>query len=195
HRAPHLLAETHQPDIARRTAWYLDCKEAVVARLTGIAAIDPTGASAFRLVDPETGGWDPDRCRLAETPIDKLPPIIGATEGVGYLTRARAEATGLRAGTPVACGAGDVPASQIGACAVGIGDVHLSLGTAVYFGILSDTRLEDPGRRLGPLRHIAPPGWLLWLEIATGGGGPSWVPSAERGGGGGPTRATPHTTQ
>ncbi len=167
--------ETHEPDIARRTAWYLDCKEAVVARLTGTAAIDPTGASAFRLVDPETGGWDPDRCRLAETPIDKLPPIIGATEVVGYLTREAAEATGLRAGTPVACGAGDVPASQIGAGAVGIGDVHLSLGTAVYFGILSDTRLEDPGRRLGPLRHIAPPGWLLWLEIATGGAALSWL--------------------
>ena len=167
--------ETHQPEVARRTAWYLDCKEAVVARLTGTPAIDPTGASAFRLVDPETGDWDPDRCRLADVPIERLPPIVAATEVVGTLTRDAADATGLRAGTPVACGAGDVPASQIGAGAVAIGDVHLSLGTAVYFGILSDARLEDPSRRLGPLRHVAPPGWLLWLEIATGGAALSWL--------------------
>ena len=167
--------EANEPETARRTAWYLDCKEAVVARLTGVAAIDPTGASAFRLVDPATGDWDAGRCDAAGTPRDRLPPIIAATEVVGQLTDEAAAATGLRAGTPVACGAGDVPASQIGAGAVGTGDVHLSLGTAVYFGILSDTQLADPGRRLGPLRHIAPPGWLLWLEIATGGAALSWL--------------------
>ena len=178
--------ETHEPDIARRTAWYLDCKEAVVARLTRSAAIDPTGASAFRLVDPATGAWDADLCRIAETPLDRLPPIRGATEAVGALTREAADMTGLRPGTPVACGAGDVPASQIGAGAVASGDVHLSLGTAVYFGILSETRLSDPGRRLGPLRHIAPPGWLLWLEIATGGAALSWL-DRQIAGLGGPT--------
>lgn len=167
--------EAHEPDIARRTAWYLDCKEAVVARLTGNAAIDPTGASGFRLVDPATGGWDAELCRLAGTPIERLPPIRGATEIVGSVGHDAALTTGLRPGTPVACGAGDVPASQIGAGAVSSGDVHLSLGTAVYFGILSETRLTDPSRRLGPLRHIAPPGWLLWLEIATGGAALSWL--------------------
>ncbi len=167
--------ESHEREVARRTAWYLDCKEAVVARLTGTAAIDPTGASAFRLVDPATGEWDGELCRLADVPIARLPPIVGATEVVGTLTREAADATGLRPGTPVACGAGDVPASQIGAGAVAVGDVHLSLGTAVYFGVLSDVHLKDPARRLGPLRHIALPGWLLWLEIATGGGALSWL--------------------
>jgi xylulokinase len=167
--------ESHESATARRTAWYLDCKEAVVARLTGKVATDPTGASAFRLVDPQTGDWDPERCRVAETPIDRLPPIVGATDVVGELSHDAATATGLRAGTPVACGAGDVPASQIGAGAVRTGDVHLSLGTAVYFGVLAASRLDDPGRRLGPLRHIAPPGWLLWLEIATGGAALSWL--------------------
>src|SRR5690349_20083973 len=157
--------ETHEPDIARRTARYLDCKEAVVARLTGTAAIDPTGASAFRLVDPATGDWDPERCELADVPIARLPPILAATDVVGRLTREAAAAPGLRPGTPVATGAG----------AIGVGDVHLSLGTAVYFGILCDTHVEDPARRLGPLRHIAPPGWLLWLEIATGGAALSWL--------------------
>lgn len=167
--------EAHEPETARQAAWYVDCKEALAARLTGVVAIDPAGASAFRLLDPRTDGWDLDRCRLAGVPIDRLPPIAAATDVIGGLTPAAAALTGLLVGTPVACGAGDVPASQIGAGAVGPGDVHLSLGTAVYFGILSATQVADPGRRLGPLRHIAPPGWLLWLEIATGGAALSWL--------------------
>jgi sugar (pentulose or hexulose) kinase len=167
--------EAHEPETARRTAWYVDCKEAVAARLTGVVAIDPAGASAFRLVDPRTDDWDLERCRLAGVPIDRLPPILAATNVIGHLTPAAAGLTGLRVGTPVACGTGDVAASQIGAGAVDPGDVHLSLGTAVYFGILASTQIADPGRRLGPLRHIAPPGWLLWLEIATGGAALSWL--------------------
>jgi xylulokinase len=167
--------QAHEPETARRTAWYVDCKEAVAARLTGAVAIDPAGASAFRLLDPGSDEWDPDRCRIAGVPIDRLPPIVAATDVIGGLTAEAARSTGLRAGTPVACSTGDVAASQIGAGAVGPGDIHLSLGTAVYFGILSATQLADPGRRLRPLRHIAPPGWLLWLEIATGGAALSWL--------------------
>ncbi|HET7494353.1 MAG TPA: FGGY family carbohydrate kinase [Candidatus Limnocylindrales bacterium] len=167
--------EAHEPETARRTAWYVDCKEAVAARLTGQVAIDPAGASAFRLQDPRSGGWDAARCRSAGVPVDRLPPIVAATDVIGRLTPDAATLTGLPVGTPVACGTGDVAASQIGAGAVGPGDIHLSLGTAVYFGILAATQVADPGQRLGPLRHIAPPGWLLWLEIATGGAALSWL--------------------
>jgi xylulokinase len=165
----------HEPAIAARTAWYLDYKEAVVARLTGGVAIDPAGASAFRLVDPGTGEWDPERCRLVGVEPARMPPIMAADAVVGHLTAEAAALTGLVAGTPVVTGAGDVPASQIGAGATAPGDAHLSLGTAVYFGITSDSFLRDPARRLGPLRHVVPGDWVLWLEVATGGAALSWL--------------------
>lgn len=168
------LAE-HESETDARTAWYLDCKEAVVARLTGAVAIDPSGASAFRLLDAHTGTWDHERCRRAGVPVERLPPIRPGTDVVGGLTTDAALLTGLRAGTAVVTGAGDVPASQIGAGAVSVGDAHLSLGTALYLGITADRHVTDPGRRLGPLRHVAPPGWLLWLEVATGGAALSWL--------------------
>ena len=165
----------HEPDLDRATAWYVDCKEAVVARLTGVIAIDPAGASGFRLVDPSTGSWDPERCRLAGVPIERLAPVRPATDVVGGLTTDAATLTGLLPGTPVVTGAGDVPASQIGSGAIDVGDAHLSLGTAVYLGIAADRHVTDPARHLGPLRHVAPPGWLLWLEVATGGAALSWL--------------------
>jgi xylulokinase len=165
----------HEPDVDARTAWYLDCKEAIVARLTGSIAIDPSGASAFRMVEPGTGSWDADRCRLAGIDCARLAPIRPADAVVGALTAEAARLTGLPVGTPVVTGAGDVPASQIGAGATRPGDIHLSLGTAVYFGILMDRPRPDPERRLGPLAHVVPGEWLLWLEIATGGAALSWL--------------------
>ena len=91
------------------------------------------------------------------SPLDRLPPIRGATEAVGALTREAADADRASAGTPV--GVRRRRRAGRARSAPGrwrVGDVHLSLGTAVYFGILAETRLSDPGRRLGPLRHIAP---------------------------------------
>lgn len=158
-----------------RTAWYLDCKETIVARLTGTIAIDPAGASAFRLTNPVTGEWDAEACAAADVPIDRLPPIHAATAVVGTLTSEAASLTGLPAGTPVVAGAGDVPASQVGSGAGAPGGAHLSLGTAVYFGMVADRHLVDPGRRLGPLSHVVPGRWILWLEIATGGAALSWL--------------------
>ena len=165
----------NDPDLAARASWFVDCKEAMVARLTGSVAIDPAGASAFRLVDPETGLWDEARSNAAGIEVARLAPIHPAVEIVGRITKEAGELTGLLAGTPVVTGAGDVPASQLGAGAIGHGDTHLSLGTAVYFGITLDRHVIDPAGKLGPLRHVVPGEQILWLEIATGGAALSWL--------------------
>jgi xylulokinase len=168
------IAWLRQHDDDPRTAWYLDCKEAIVARLTGTVAIDPCGASAYRLVNPTTGRWDAEACEVSGIPLDRLPPISDATAVAGSVTAEAAALTGLVAGTPVVVGAGDVPAGQIGAGASQPGDAHLSLGTAAYFGITTDRHLRDPEQRLGPLRHVVPGRWIVWLETATGGGALAW---------------------
>ena len=53
--------------------------------------------------------------------------------------------------------------------------MHLSLGTAVYLGITVDAALRDPAEQLGVLGHAIPDRWILWLEIATGGGALAWL--------------------
>jgi xylulokinase len=166
---------TEAPDRYARTVWLLDCKEAVVAWLCGAALVDPSGASAWRLTDPSAGAWDPDACELTDVDPRRLPPIAAATSVAGGLTRAASRALGVASGTPVMVGAGDVPASQLGAGAVGPGNAHLSLGTAAYLGIDADPGLRDPAGNLGTLAHVIPQRALVWLEIATGGGALAWV--------------------
>ncbi len=157
------------------TRWLLDCKEALVLRLTGRAVIDRAGAMAFRLADPSTGRWSDAACARLGIPIDRLPEVAPATAIAGGLLPAAAERLRLPAGIPVVVGTGDVPASQLGAGATDPGDAHVSLGTAVYFGITTDRPVIDPAGQLGVLGHADPALWILWLEVATGGGALSWL--------------------
>lgn len=170
-----LWLRDRRPDVYAATSKLLDCKEAVVMALTGEPTIDRAGASAYRLFDHRARAWDVAAC--AEVGVDPrlLPDVLEATDLAGGITGAVARDTGLRAGTPVVVGAGDVPASQVGAGAIGIGDAHVSLGTAVYYGITLADPAPDPNRRLGVIAHVIPDAWILWLEIATGGGALAWL--------------------
>ena len=163
------------PQSWARTRWLLDCKEATLAWLTGRAVTDRAGASAYRLTTTDSTAWDVELCELLDVPPGMLPEIAPATSVAGALRAVAADAMGLPAGVPVFVGAGDVPASQVGAGALSAGDAHLSLGTAIYLGIHADAPLTDPSRRLGVLGHAAPDAWILWLEIATGGAALSWI--------------------
>jgi sugar (pentulose or hexulose) kinase len=163
------------PALYASTRWLLDCKEALVLRLTGVAVTDPTGASVFRLVEPGTGRWSDPACRRLGVDRRRLPEVRPASSIAGGLLPAAARELGVPPGTPVLVGAGDVPTSQVGAGAIGVGDAHLSLGTAVYLGIITARPVEDPTRRLGVLAHVTDDRWILWLEIATGGGALSWL--------------------
>lgn len=168
------LRDQH-PEVFRHTAKLLDCKEAVVMRLTGQAVIDFAGASAYRLFDRSARQWDRLACAEIGVPEELLPEVMPATAIAGWITKAIALETGLVAGTPVVVGAGDVAASQVGAGAIRIGDAHVSLGTAVYFGVTLGHPAIDPHGRLGVLGHMDPGLWILWLEIATGGGALAWL--------------------
>ena len=170
-----LWLREERPDVWAGTAYLADCKEAVVAALTGEVVIDPAGATAFRLFDAVDRSWSAAACEVIELPIDRLPVVRPAMGIAGHLQRSAADAMGLPDGIPVVVGAGDVPASQVGAGATRPGDAHVSLGTAVYFGITVDRPVGDPAHQLGVLGHMDPDRWILWLEVATGGGALNWL--------------------
>jgi xylulokinase len=162
------------PDVWRKAACFLDCKDFVGARLTGEIATDHAGASAYLIYDVTRRTWDRSAITELGIALERLPQVLDATEVLGALTMEAAAATGLRPGTPVVVGAGDVPAGQLGAGSALHGETHVSLGTASYFGISLDRVLTDPGRRLGLLCHADPRRWLLWAEMETGGGALAW---------------------
>jgi sugar (pentulose or hexulose) kinase len=173
--APKILwLRDEHPAAADEATAFLDCKDYVNARLTGVRATDHAGASATFLYDVERRRWDAERCEAAGVQLEGLPEVRSATASLGSLSGAVADAIGVAAGTQVVVDAGDVPAGQVGAGASRPGQTHLSLGTASYFGVSLDRPLHDPGRRLGVLCHMDPTRWLLWAEMETGGGALAW---------------------
>ena len=111
-------------------------------------------------------GYADDLLDLFEIDRKELPEIDDATAVAGTLSKAGANLTGLRAGTPVAVGTGDDFANPIGAGVVAPGIVACSLGTAEVVGAVSDRlRIDDESLVethgfLGDRFLVSNPGWL-----------------------------------
>lgn len=108
----------------------------ITLKLTGKAVMHYSAAplvSAFNLKTLEF-----DISLLEQTGINPsiIPELHTCEEIIGEITPEAAEATGLLAGTPVACGQVDCNASWIGAGAISVGDFQSNLGTVGNFGIV-----------------------------------------------------------
>ena len=173
-----LWLKEERPDLWKRTARLLDCKEYILHRLTGRFATDYHGASAYFLFDPQRKTWSEAVCRALGIPIEMLPPAYPCTEVIGEVTTEAAAQTGLAAGTPVVACAGDVAVAQSGSGASAAGKAHLCIGTATWVGVSSKVLINDPARPFWALSHIDPDKWIIAGEMETGGGALMWFRDA-----------------
>lgn len=74
---------------------------------------------------------------------NKFPPCIACTDCAGYLTQAGAAQLGLRPGTPMFGGFGDLPAVYLGSGCRAEGTAHIYLGTSSWFGELLSDRIDN----------------------------------------------------
>lgn len=131
----------------------------MVARLTGEFCTDPTHAalSGLACID-EPWRWSEALCEKLGIELERLPRIVAPGQVVGGVVGAAARECGLRVGTPVVAGAGDVPASTIGA---GI----RPQGTAVYIAGSTDCLAlmlprPSPGSAWVNCAYVMPGRWL-----------------------------------
>src|SRR5215469_15138668 len=106
--APKLLwVRNHQPAVYERAAHCLLPKDFVRLRLTGEFATDVSDASGTLLLDVTKRNWSKEI--LAALDIDRalLPTVHESPEATGRVAAAASLLTGLKAGTPIAAGAGD----------------------------------------------------------------------------------------
>lgn len=125
-----------EPDVAARTALFLDVRDWIVMRATGVAATTSDCANLTWLMDTRPGreGWSPRLSHLAGIGLDRMPPIKEGTDMVGGLTPRAAADLGLPAGLPVFAGCGDVTAAALGTGAVADGALHICLSTGAWIG-------------------------------------------------------------
>lgn len=135
----------HEPHVLDRAAHVFSYKDFLRLKLTGRVAADRTEAAvapgSARLRDRS-----PEMLALFDVAdlAHKLPPVADSETIGGFVTAIAAAATGLAEGTPVAIGAGDVPATVIGASALEAGTVMAVLGTTCMVGVVSDHPVFTP---------------------------------------------------
>jgi len=179
----------HEPVAVARTRWVLQSHAFLAYRLTGEVATDlSTAALAIPLFDLAGLSWKEgafgrvqDGARGAGIRAEHMPPARRAHEVLGHVTSDAADATGLRAGTPVVVGGGDFAAATLGAGVVDEGDACLMLGTAG--NLLVPRRSPGTDARLINAHHVGADVWLS-LGGTLSGGAQEWLRRALGGAGG-----------
>ena len=146
--APKILwVRENEPEVYAKAAHVLLPKDYIRLLLTGEYATDKAGAAGTLLLDLKTRDWSREVLDALEIPPEWLPKTHEGPEVTGTINASAAEATGLKAGTPVVGGGGDQAAQAIGAGAVAAGIVALTLGTSgVVFASTAEPFIEEKGR-------------------------------------------------
>jgi xylulokinase len=148
-----------EPENWKRVRHVLLPKDYVRFRMTGEFVTDVADASGTLLFDVAGRKWSAEVLRA--TGIDEriLPTVHESPEISARISATGAEATGLKAGTPVVAGAGDQAAGAVGMGVVRAGVVSATIGTSGVVFAATDKPSLDPLGRLHTFCHAIPGRW------------------------------------
>jgi xylulokinase len=164
----------HEPDVWRRVAHVLLPKDFVRLRLTGGHAVDKADGAGTILFELAARDWSPEVLDALEIDRRWLPDTFEGPAITGTVTAAAADATGLRAGTPVVAGGGDQAANAVGLGAVEAGTPALSLGTSGVIFAPTDRPIVEPHGRVHAFCHAVPDRWHLMSVMLSAAGSLRW---------------------
>jgi xylulokinase len=134
-------------------------KDYVRFRLTGERAIDMADASGTLLLDVANRRWSGEVLHKTGIEASLLPSLYESPQICGKVSVMGAEATGLRAGTPVVAGAGDQAAGAVGMGIARAGAVSATIGTSGVVFASTDRPAMDSQGRLHTFCHAIPGRW------------------------------------
>src|SRR5438105_3487059 len=158
-----------EPQLWQQVHAVLLPKDYVRLRLSGDKATDVADASGTLLFDVAQRKWSEEM--LSATEIDRrlLPRVYESPHVTGIVSPAGAEATGLRAGTPIVAGGGDQAAGAVGMGIVRSGTVSATIGTSGVVFAASDKPALDPKGRVHTFCHAVPGRWHV-MGVTQGAG-------------------------
>ncbi len=120
----------HEPEAWEKTKTVLFASGFLAYMLTGTASADRSNIGLSGLNSIHDDSWAGELLDIVGVPPEKLPPLLRCDDIAGTVTRAAAEATGLREGTPVIAGCGDATAECFAVNIENRPEIKLRLGSA-----------------------------------------------------------------
>lgn len=170
-----LWVKNHQPQIFAKIRHIMCPKDYVRYRLTGEFAIDVQEASGTLLLDVAHRRWSSEVAEAAGIPESWLPRVYESPEICARITEKAAGLTGLKAGTPVAAGAGDQGAGAVGMGILQPGSVSATIGTSGVVFAATAEPTKDPKGRLHTFCHAVPGLWHVMGVTQAAGLSLSWL--------------------
>jgi len=171
-----LWLKENDPETYNRTYKFLGTKDLLMHRLTGRFVTDFSDASNTGLLDLQQKAWAKDL--LAEVGVDdtKLPDeILPSNTCVGTVQKQVSQATGLKEGTPVILGGGDVACAALGAGVIEEGSVYNYIGSASWLAVASSRPVFDDRMRPFTLCHVVPNMYVVQLATFSAGVVYAWI--------------------
>jgi xylulokinase len=176
-----LWLRNRQPDVFRQARRFLQAKDYVACRLTGAYATDYSDASGTNLFDLCARRWSDSILGALGLDPELLPPALPSSAIVGGVTRAAAEETGLRPGTPVVIGGGDGACATAGAGVVHPDDAYCYIGSSSWIAFVSREPLYDAEQRTFTFAHLDPAYLFPTGTMQCAGGSFDWLERLLRG--------------
>jgi sugar (pentulose or hexulose) kinase len=160
----------HEPDLHRDAHKFLLVSGLLNRRLTG-RFVDSVGSQVgylpFDFKRQQWAGARDWKWQALQVRSDQLPELAPVGSVLGEVTRAAADATGLRAGTPVIAAAADKACEVLGSGALGPAIGALSYGTTATINVTSRRYFEPaPGNPAYPA--AVPGGYSVEVQIFRG---------------------------
>ncbi len=168
-----LWLKNNEPEVYEKAYTFFTASSFIVARLTGVFAIDHLEAGFYGpLYDLKQQNWAQDLCeRIVD--IERLPEIKWASEIAGTVTKEAAAETALAEGTPVTVGTSDVATEALSIGVTEPGEMMLMYGSTAWISLVVDQPLLDENLWASPF--IFPGTFCLHGGMATSGSLTRWM--------------------
>ncbi len=163
-----------RPDIFRRTARFVSIKEYILFRLTGQFMADRSIATGTGLYHIAARRWDEELLAWLGLAPEQLSPVYATTHTATGLVPEAAAAFGVSPALPVVLGAGDGALSNLGAGAVGSGQVAAMVGTSGAVRTVTRTPFSHPELRTW-CYNLTEDRWLAGVAMNSGGIALRWL--------------------
>jgi xylulokinase len=136
--------------------------------------MDKADGAGTVLFDLKARDWSAEVLAALDIPAAWMPPTYEGPQVTGRVTAEAAEATGLKAGTPVVAGGGDQSAGAVGVGAVEPGVIALTVGTSGVVFATTPSALVEPEGRLHAFCHAVPGRWHFMGVMLSAAGSLQW---------------------
>jgi xylulokinase len=164
----------NEPHIYEKVATILLPKDYIRYCLTGELFSEVSDSSGTAMFDVGKRQWSEDMLAALSIPREWMPEVTESPVVSARVNHQAAQATGLKAGTPVVGGGGDQAAQAVGTGIVKEGVTSVTLGTSgVVFAASDHYRVESQGR-LHAFCHAVPGMWHLMGVMLSAAGSFRW---------------------